>query len=57
MPEQLVSLEKGHLKKAAAELDRQLLPCITTWKGPDNLNYMLITPVQSGCIDVLTPPQ
>lgn len=48
VPERLVSLEKGHLKRQAAALDRQLLLYIATWKGPDNLNYMLITPVQCG---------
>lgn len=24
---------------------------------PDNSNYMLITPLRPGCVDLLTPPQ
>lgn len=57
VPERLVSLEKGHLKRQAAALDGQLLLCVATWKGADNSNYMVITPVQSGCMALLTPPQ
>lgn len=57
MPERLVSLEKGYLKRQAAALDGQLLLYVATWKGTDNSNYMLIKPVQSGCMDLLTPSQ
>lgn len=32
----------------AAPLDRQLLLHTATWREPDNLNYMLITPVGGG---------
>lgn len=57
VPEWLVLLEKGHLKRQAAALDGQLLLYSATWKGPDNLDYMLIRPVQFGCMDLLTFPQ
>lgn len=57
MPERLVSLEKVHLKRQAAALDGQLLLYVAMWKGADNSNYMVITPVQSGCMDLLTPSQ
>lgn len=38
--------ERG--KVWAAPLDRQLLLHTATWREPDNLNYMLITPVGGG---------
>lgn len=57
VPEPLVSLEKDHLKRQAAGLDGQLLLYVATWKEADSLNYMLITLAQSGCMDLLTPPQ
>lgn len=55
VPEWLVALEKGFLKAAA--LDGQLLLYVTTWKGADNSNYMVIIPVQSSCMDLLKPSQ
>lgn len=57
VPERLVSLEKGHLKRRAAAHDGQLLLYVATWKGADNSNYMAITPVQSGCMDLVTLSQ